>query len=197
MIPGISPVVQGEIVNPGSIFYTTPGDYSFVCPNFNTLTVTVKGAGAGGWSFQYTNSVSGTIVFPIENFNPGEASLFNNIVVGSGGIYGTEGVNHDGTRTLGTTGAAGVGSGGDTNTTGGGSAGGLGGADDVGTLGGTGGAGGKAVKAYTAGQLEVGKSYPIVVGAKGLGSTVLINTAGFAHPQGYDGTDGSVEIVWT
>jgi hypothetical protein len=201
MFPGISPLPAGAFVDAGSITYDTPGEYDWVCPNHNNVNVKVKGGGAGGMSYSYTNTVSGTFVFPNSSFDAllGEASSFNSTLVGAGGVYGSLGnsVQPSGSRTPGTAGPDAIGSGGDTNTTGGGAAGGNGGDDDVGHLGGKGGNGGYAEKDFAAGTLIPGQTYKVIVGAKGTGLTVIINTAGFAHPQGYDGVDGSVEITWT
>lgn len=182
-----------EDVVPGSQSYTVTGTYQFLVPNYNTLTVTVRGGGAQGYEYGPGNA--------------GGASSFNGNVIANGG---QSPVNTD------AGGAGGTASGGDQNYTGesgalgtitggtggaGANGGGAGGTDNKGAgvapggggAGGViyfvgapgGGGGGCAVKTYTSG-LVVGSLVEVIVGAGGAG----------APASGGAGARGQVDISW-
>lgn len=163
----------------GSQSYTTAGSYNFSVPSYNTLTVTVWGGGGGG---------SQGAMGPIPT--AGGQSSWNGAVIAYGGGAGS-GVGG---------GAGGTASGGTTNTTGGagsttggnspnggaggaagspGTAPGGGGGGSIGAYGG--GGGGYSTRTYSVGQLTVGASIPVVVGAGGTGTA---------------GAVGRVTITW-
>lgn len=189
-------------VTPGSQTFTASGN--FTVPAYNTLTVTMWGGGGGGgdsWDWDYDSAVSGTA---------GGASTFSGLSAGGGG-GGTDGwYDSDTGGGNGTGGGGGVASGGTTNTNGssgsaptGAGAPGGGGASSGGTgnipggggagnsfygyPGGGGGSGGYVTKTFTAGQLSVGASLPVVVGNGGVG--------GGNYP-GFNGARGEVRITW-
>jgi hypothetical protein len=181
-----------DMVVPGSESFTTPGTYQFTVPEYNALTVTVRGGGGQGFGLA-------------PGYNGGNSS-FNGNVIAYGGQAATEAL-----------GAGGGASGGDQNYTGGpgGSsqplAGGAGGAGaNGGGAGGTGnagagnapggggagsvifftgmpggGGGGCAVKTYH-GELSVGAQITVVVGDGGN----LVTGAGGR------GARGQVDISW-
>jgi hypothetical protein len=203
MFPGISPLPSSPIVFANSISYTTPGTFSFVCPEFNTMNVIVNAGGGGGATFVYVNgSTFQFITTNNDGTNGGNSSIFGLLAVG--GTVGAEGsryINGPGypgptSRTPGANGANGTASGGDTNTTGGGAAGGVGGSDDIGRMGGNGGNGGKTVKTYNAGDLIPGQTYTVVVGAGGNGET-QISQSTFSNANGHIGTSGNVSLSWS
>lgn len=151
-------------VTAGSQAFYSSG--SFLVPAFNTLTVTVYGAGGGGStgkSYLYDplsdlcNATGGG-----QAGWSGGASSFNGNVIGNGG----GGANFYGA------GAHGTASGGDTNTTGGGAAGGPG-IDGTSNcwespgFGRAGGYGGRAIKTYYPGWLTEGGYVSVAAGASG------------------------------
>lgn len=173
-------------VVPGSSSYGI-GTYSVTTPEYNTLTVTIWGAGGGGG---------------------GEDIPFgtpNSRVAGSGGqsyyaapgatIYangGGGGWNSSSQTGVGSAGAAGAGVNGSTNTTGGGNAGGAGGNSD-GWPGGTGGRGGLVQKVYTFGAVGApvpGTTYTLFIAGGGAGGT-----GGYANGGG--GANASAQISWS
>ncbi|RZN21934.1 hypothetical protein [Bradyrhizobium sp. Leo121] len=169
----------GPVVVPGSVSFTTPGTFSFTVPLYNTLTADVPGAGGGGCGTDQYGF--GNSEFRATQGQNGGASSFGS-VTGNGGQGGQfTGLDNG----IGADGAAGTASGGDTNTTGGGAAGGL---HSIVTTG-NGGNGGRAVKTYAAGQLAVGGTVTVVVGAGGAGGEGN-------GPHGNPGANGSVSVSW-
>lgn len=201
ILPGLVPAFPVRMpskppVVPGSVSYTTPGSSSFIVPEFNTLTVTVKGGGGGGGgadahSSDFAESWTGT------NGSTGGNSSFNGSVIGNGGGGGLKGtiVTDDAGSTNGGNGSNGTASGGDTNTTGGGSSGGTGSTNPSWNPGhgGTGGAGGRAVKTYASGSLTVGASITVIVGGWGAKGVCTYTSSA----NGNDGSAGSVVISWS
>lgn len=108
-------------VIPGNVSYTVPGQYNFVVPNYNSLTVEMYGGGGGGGS---------AIITPGSAGNPTNFAGILNCGGGGAGSYG------------GQNGGGGAASGGDRNYTGGN--GGVGGGN---TTGGRGAAGGYGILA--------------------------------------------------
>jgi hypothetical protein len=176
-------------VTSGSQWYGTAGTYSFTIPAYNTLTVEVWGAGAGGTEL----SAGG---------NGGQSS-WNGTLIAGGGNGGVGGVG----------GIGGIASGGDINLTGGNGGGrgaGNGGSSPNGGTGGVfasgsagwpgvasggggagegggGGAGAFLRKTYSAGAFSVGANITVVVGAQG--------AAAGAWGSG-PGAVGGVWITW-
>lgn len=176
-------------VTPGSQAYTTPGSYTFIVPAYNTLTVTVAGAGGGGGGGEgrvtrYTYAgTAGTA---------GGLSTFNGSVFGYGGGGGGGGNGSS------AAGSNGYGAGGTTNTTGGGASGGTGGNYSSGLTsgaGGPGGNGGESVQSYSKGDFTVGTNISILVGSGGGGGAPGMDSFGGATAGG-NGSDGSVTITW-
>lgn len=158
---------QARVVTPGSASYS-PGTFSFVVPEYYTLTIDLKGAGGGGAARNY-NAASGA---------PTQITSLGLIADGGGGSYNVSpGVN--------AAGVSGSASGGDTNITGGGAAGGT-----AGLLGQPGGAGGRCIKTYAYGAPGApipGTSLTVVVGSGGAG----------AGPSGGTGGPGSAGLSWS
>ncbi len=170
--------------NGGQMSYTIPGSYTFTTPaQFNSLTVTVNGAGGGGGGGANVGFTSGS------NGANGTASSWNGAVVGNAGTGGQGGRLSGAT---GTTGTAGTASGGDTNSSGAGSSGGSGGFGTIAGDGGAGGAGGQAFRTYTSSQIGMGVPIAVVVGIGGSGGSP---GGGGARP-GSNGTGGLVSITW-
>jgi hypothetical protein len=167
----------------GSQTFTSSG--TFTVPAYNTLAVTVNGAGGGGAGGAGQNEGS----FPVagNDGDDGHASKFtfgSNPPTGNGGKGGSTIIGHDGDD--------GTASGGTTNTTGGGAAGGQGG----GTAG-DGGNGGKAAITYTsASGPGFGASITVTVGAGGAGGTGG-QGEDFNGPDGTAGGNGSVVVQWS
>lgn len=188
VIPGFWPAL-GAGVNPGSQTFSTPGTFTFTVPLYNSLTVTVNGAGGGGgganlyYVVTYYYAPSGITYKGYRAAGPttggaGGNSSFNSTVIGDGGGGGVTGSGSDGT--------AGSASGGDTNTTGGGAAGGPKPSSGLEVaVSRPGGPGGRAVKTYALGALTVGAGISVVVGAGGTGG-------GGDNP----GSNGSVVVTW-
>lgn len=177
----------------GSQEFTSSG--MFVVQPYNTLTVQVWGGGGGGGESRRPGA------------NGGQSS-WNGVVTANGG-NGGDGYNMGG--------SGGTASGGDTNTTGnpgtstnggsapaGGAGGGYPAADGTapggGGGGGTyqsgaggGGSGGYSTRTYSAGQLTVGGSIPVVVGSGGAGGVAEGGGAGYT---GGNGAVGRVTITW-
>ena len=191
----------------GSQTYSTAGSHSFTVPSYATLTVTVW-AGGGGASNYYAAYYPG---------QSGGSSSFNGSVIAYGGATSDVcgfGAGAGGTATGGdsnyTGGTGGAGSGKSVGGVGGNGAngGGSGGAFDYSTGhglagsqpggGGAGragcdgaGGGGASVKTYTSGQLTVGGTVSVVVGAGGIaGVAPIYYTSGAGAP-------GQVTITWT
>ena len=161
---------RARVVTPGSASYS-PGTFSFVVPEYNTLTIDLKGAGGGGASM-YTNAASGT---------PTQISALGLVANGGGGAYTS------GSRTY--AGAAGGASGGDTNITGGGGAGGDPGGSPVGIYYNPGGAGGRLIKTYTYG--ASGAPVP------GTSLTISVGAGGAGAGSGGAGGSGSANLSWS
>jgi len=196
-------------VTPGSQSFTTAGSFNFTVPCYNTLTVKVWGGGGGGSGF-YSGYGAGAA---------GGQSKFNNALVANGGSgaaasnAGGSGGSASGGSTN-TTGGAGEtggstygGKGGDAPSGGAGgprtsssdysgNAGSAPGGGGSGFFfastirGGGGGSGGYSTKTYSAGDLTVGASLPVVVGAKGTGGK------DGNQMEGGDGAVGRVTITW-
>lgn len=199
-IVSIWSVTSISSVAPGSQSFTTPGTHSFVVPNYVSMTVTVGGAGGGG---NANYSSDGNVQWATN----GGSSSFNAVLVGGGG---TKGNVATGSTSAG--GGGGVASGGDTNINGSnggncpvggpkaiGGNGGGGGAGKGGngqssfpdtSTGAAGGGGGWAQKVYAPGDLVVGASITVIVGAGG--QRGITDTGG----QGTTGENGSVAITW-
>ncbi len=185
----------------GSAEYTSPGTYTFNVPLYNTLTVTVKGAGGGGGGaagLTILTNEAGTYTFPSGGTGTsGTSSQFaaSTPLIGNGGGGGAGGDSGSGVAPAG---AAGTATGGTTNTTGGGSNGGAGGNGSY-EDGGAGGDGGRAVRTYTrdaAGAPVVGASITVVVGTRGTGGNGGVGT-NYTGPKGTNGTNGEVTISWS
>ncbi len=171
MLPGTFFCFGGKSVVPGSQNYTSPGTYTFPVPaDYNSLTVTVNGAGAGG-TFEGQLSFPASGVFYNPGTNGGDSS-FGSVVA-----HGGKPLTGSGSATPGDA------SGGDTNTTGGGAPGGA----NNGLASGTGGPGGKAIKTWASGAPGApAGTVTVVVGAGGSPGS------GNSNP----GENGSVSISW-
>lgn len=198
-ISDIWSVTTRPAVTPGSQTYSTAGSFNFTVPNFNSLTVEVwggGGSGAGGGGTGGNNGASsswnGTVVANggtrgLGDFSPGSGGT------ASGGDTNTTGgnaqINGGGNSPNGGLGGPdGVVGNWPTNTNGLGQAPGGGGAGhDPGEDGG-GGGGGYSRKTYSPGQLTVGASIGIVVGAGGAQTATT-------YP-GAAGQVGRVSISW-
>lgn len=170
----------------GSVSYTSPGTYSWLVVPYQTLSVTVNGAGGGGGggSTAYIGWYRGS------NGTAGGQSAFGS-VIGYGGAGGGVQPEYSGTA------AGGTASGGDTNTTGGGAAGGAGGSGNGAANSQAGGSGGRAVKSWTnkvtAGSPTWAGTVSVTVGTRGLGG----GASGQGGGSGGNGTNGSVVISWS
>lgn len=151
----------------GSQTYSTPGTHTFTVPaNYQSLTVTVNGAGGGAAGVNAAGTSGGA----------GGNSSFGGSVIGYGGKAGGE-ANFPVTGS--SRGADGIASGGNvSNTTGGGAVGGIGPNSY-----GNGGTGGQAVSSYAPG---LASTIPVVVGAGG----------GAGTSNATAGSNGSVTITW-
>lgn len=185
----------GTAGSSGSQTFTTPGSHTFRVPNYSgTLKAEVWGGGGGG-SGAHTGDTAGG------------SSRFSSITAGGGG----KGSNEP---------SGGVASGGDTNTSGGngtyvrggdspsGGAGGPAGKDGNSTgkapgggggplgegVGQGGGGGAYSQRTYSSGQLTVGSSIAVTVGAGGKGDTASWNGSSMG---GGNGANGAVKIAWT
>jgi hypothetical protein len=170
-------------VTPGSQNFTTPGTFNFVAPAFNAITITVKGAGEGGWDaggFRVSGGGKGggtCFALPDVPGANGSQSSFGPTIIATGG----------------TSAGSGTGSGGNSINDQGGASGGAGGGGvldpDCGRVSNAqnGFNGGRAVSIFSIGGLTVGANYTVVVG---LGGTRAGATDG-------DGANGSVTLSWT
>lgn len=208
-IPFVGPIFiprvsTAPIVTPGSSNYTSPGTYSFIVPNFNSLSVDVRGAGGGGGGVEIFDGDFGVVAHAGSNGTAGGQSYFGS-VIGNGGGGGTKGngtvytfSGNPWSFSDGSAGAAGTASGGTTNTTGGGSSGGAGAVEGTYSAGacngGPGGAGGRSLRTYTIGELTVGASITVVVGTRG--SPGVMDPALNGSQAGY-GAHGAVYISWS
>ena len=164
----------------GVTYYTTPGNYSFTVPTYNSLSVAVSGAGGGGGG----SSSSG---------GGGGFSSFSGLAAGGGYGGSTESASPG-------NGAQGFGSGGSSNITGGGSAGGQGSitvysdksGNNTSLYGGAGGAGGYSSQTYAQGALTPGSVISVTVGTAGAVGTGI---GGLRNATA--GTNGAVTITWT
>ena len=175
--------VTTAVVTPGSQNFTTPGTFNFVPPVFNTMTVTVKGAGQAGGdpgSYSLSGGKRGICLFHpggqgangtrVELFGPSPS------LVGPGGTSAGNGTGSGGNSINDFNGGAG-------------GAGGTGTTDpDCGATGdgAAGSSGGRAVSTFSVGGLTVGANYTVVVGSRGA------FTSGFTAAA-----NGSVTISWT
>jgi hypothetical protein len=156
-------------VTPGSTTYSSPGSTNFTVPNYNSLTVTVRGAGGGGADREQSDGADGGY----SQFSSATPVKANG--GGAGQAYGGTGANGGASGPAGTS-----------TTTGGGAAGGVGGnygSDDTGWSGGNGGYAQKTWTVGDAGAPAPGASIPVVVGAGGGGY--------------HSGSNGSVQAIWS
>lgn len=196
-------------VTPGSQLYASPGTYSFTIPAYNSLTVEVWGAGAGG------SGITASSCTKVAGTDGGNSSWGGSTIVAQGGNKGSG--NSGGT--------GGTASGGSTNTTGqagtsagkggNGANGGAGGASrgsagngnagsaPAGGGGGAyattrgcyevdgpgGGGGAYATRTYAPGAYAIGQSVSVVVGTRGTGGNGATYDGGL-------GAHGRVEITW-
>lgn len=205
-VGGAARMMGSLIAIPGSQDYTTPGTYAFIVPVYNTLTVTVDGAGGGG-AGELSAAVAG-----------GNSSFNGTVIAGGGGAgstaaAGASSAASGGDSNLGgapgqiifsggnggsaASGASGGTGSGNNNTSAqpGGFPGGGGGACTYGvTNGGGGGGGARAVKTYTIGQLAPGSSITVIVGQGGARGNSAANSGNWANGNG--GT-GRVQISWS
>src|SRR5262245_19696074 len=73
-------------VQPGSWAISSPGWVNFPVPNYNSLTVTLRGAGGGGSSDAlYDDGIN-----PVIHATAGETSLFGGAMSATGGAKGVE-----------------------------------------------------------------------------------------------------------
>lgn len=201
-IPGIVPcpkiIGAAREVNPGSQTWSTPGSYTFVVPNFNTLSVDAKGAGGGGSG---AGNYAGGSYLGGAGSNGGNSQFFLEgvaSVTGNGGNGGPGGSTYQTTTPM-TPGANGDGVGGDTNTSGGGAnAGGYGSSTTqyYTTYGGNGGRGGRAQKDFVSGgALTAGQSITITVGFGGDAGWSFTLYGAYTLPMA--GQHGSVSVTWS
>ncbi|MBB4398747.1 hypothetical protein [Bradyrhizobium sp. ERR14] len=201
IIPGVMPIPRASKppVVPGSRTFSTAGAFNFTVPNFNTLTVTLRGAGGGGGGFYYSTDYDSTR-YPSTPGSAGGATSWNGLVA-NGGQPGTESNYIDGVEEVinGSAGAAGGASGGTTNTTGGGNAGGAGSYTPSygGGRGGNGGAGGLASKTFAVGQLTPGAVLSGTVGAPGGGGSCVDPGFFGGGYAGQPGTGASITFTWS
>lgn len=213
---GVTVAGCGCVVTPNSQSFSTAGSHNFTVPCYNTLTVQVWGGGGGGGGQGGAGCTAGG---PAQqsSFNStlianggggGVGSCWHQTGGGSGGsasggTVNTSGSNGgNGTNYLGGTGGASPNGGGTRtmsacsatngnpgNAPGGGGTGGCRTAISVGGSGG--GGGGYSSRTYSAGQLTVGASLPLVVGNGGNGGN---GYGGNGH--GGAGAVGQVTITW-
>lgn len=185
MLPFLGRVGYVRVVVPGSQDFTIPGTFQFIVPEYDTLTVDVRGAGGGGSNNAPTGHM-GTA--------GGDSSIAELSLYAYGGARGPGG-NGDPQQSPLPAGASGGASGGDINTVGGGAAGGRGGYYSQYSLwlGGPGGYGGRAQKTIHFdgfGAPPPGTVLTVVIGA---GGSAAPNTSGYvALPGG----NGSSSISW-
>lgn len=179
---------------PGSASYTTPGDYTFYVPDYETISIDVMaGSGGGGGGSDHYPFL---YCYAGGKGSPGGESRFQAPL----NVYATPGGGGDEGSCGGTPypGANGIGVNGDTDTTGyGGGAGGQGsGPGGVDSNGRPGGASGRALKTWsygsTSGFPEPGVGLLVRVGGGGGGGFPGRNCS-----PGGDGANGYVNISWT
>lgn len=167
--------------------FTSAGTFTFTVPDYETLSVVVRGGAGGGGGGYSGNGVGGSG----RNGGNGGNSIFRSATPitaegGGGGGGADQGIN-------GSTGGSGGASGGDTHTIG---AGGVGGSGGPGTYpGGQGGSGGQAEKVWTIGSPGApvpGSVISFTVGDHGGGGA-----GGHLASSGKSGDNGSVIISWT
>lgn len=166
---------------PGSASFLTPGTYSLLIPVYQTLNVTVMGAGGGGGGGDNHN-IYGYGNCGYDGLNGGN-SQFLTVVAYGGGYGGGDCSGHPGINSGGT---------GGTVTVGGGSAGGHGGWPQQGSGNGyAGGAGGRVDYSWTFG---VTSGYP----AWATYVTLIVGAGGGA-PGGNagPGSPGAVYFTWS
>jgi hypothetical protein len=192
-------------VNAGTQDFTSSG--SFVVPEYNTLTIWLKGPGGGGGG---DGAFGGMSWYPGGPGGVGAASTVSalSLVANSGGgggggyyISSTGDYGTAGTTVYGGGGSSGSASGGDTNTTGGGSAGGAyGDHPSYPGHGGSGGYGGYVLKTFTYGAPGApvpGDILSIVIGGGGAGGAKG-GLSGYDYGRpGSPGTAGSGNATWT
>lgn len=202
MIPLLrAPLIYNKPVVPGSASYTTPGTYSLIVPNHNSMTFDPRGAGGGGggaagYNGGVTSGGNGSPGgYSQVYYNP-NSGILN--VVGYGG-NGGGGLYYNGSSWVASNGSPGTATGGDSNINGGGNAGGSGGATGMPwTYAGSGGYGGRAVRTMNRGILVPGQTLIIIVGSGGAPGAAGSNTGGtFVQQSGSYGSNGAVYISWT
>jgi hypothetical protein len=174
---------------PGTASYTEPGDFQFVVPNYNTLTLDLHGAGGGGGE-------AGGLMQVGTSGEAGAASVFfgPDIIQADSGEGGQGGGSEEGED-----GADGGGFGGEV-TEGGGGAGGDGGVPipviPATSAGGKGGNGGKVTRTWyrdQPGSPLISQSYQILIGTRGRGGWDGEN---FIAGWGNSGQHGSAQLSW-
>jgi hypothetical protein len=194
-------------VTPGSVTFATPGTYTFTVPAYNTFVVQVWGGGGGGGSCAsgyvgYANGQAGSPSYfgGIVGYGGGGANnYYNGAAIGrggsaGGGITNVSGVDgnavspHNGGASpnggIGGNSALNAPAAGGMAPGGGGS-----GANTSRWPGHGGGGGGYSSMTYSAGQLTIGGTVTVVVGAGGAG-------AGDPLCPGGPGANGAVVITW-
>jgi hypothetical protein len=200
-----APLIYNKPVVPGSASYTTPGTYSLIVPNHNSMTFDSRGGGAGGGgpggivSGSYQSGGNGGGGGNSQVYYSPDSGQLN--VIGYGG-GGGEGLHFNGSAWVASNGSVGAGSGGDSNITGGGAGGGARGnmynsAAGTYVYAGYGGAGGRAVRSVNRGILVPGQNLVIIVGGRGgPGSTASNNTPQIVQTAAGYGNYGAVYISW-
>lgn len=78
--------IAAPLVSPGTTTYSNPGTYSFTVPNYNTLSVTVKGGGQGGQGGMLISYTLWTTFFGSGSLGAaGGSSAFGNYITAEGG----------------------------------------------------------------------------------------------------------------
>lgn len=174
---------------PGSLVYDVPGDYSWVVPPYQNLTVILEGPGGGGGG----GSTAFVYWFPGVPGTTGTNTTFGAITAtaGKGGTVAPAGYGAANVESYG------IGIGGDTNTDGGGAAGGAGGAGNGAGDSQDGAPGGLSQKTWrfstTADYPEWGSTISLSVGERGTGGAYGSGGGGW----GANGTNGKITISWS
>ena len=182
-----------------SVLYNAVGTFTFIVPNYTSLTVSVAGASGGGGGGDGKNSGTGLINLGTDGNNASGNTTFQsfaNLVAqpGAGGIHssGSGVLPSNGFSTNGVSGAA---SGGTANVSGGGSKPGKGGSDWNGVYGGFGGVGGWTTKTFAHGDLSPGVGIVVKVAQGGAGG--LGGGGSLPGNPGDAGANGYVNITWS
>jgi hypothetical protein len=178
-----------------SALYNVPGTYTFIVPNYTTLTVTIDGASGGGGSSSGTIA-SGGLVHPGNDGGAGAGITSFQAVANLVAQSATGGTGAPNASSPGSNGTNGTASGGTINTTGGGNKAGKGGISSNTNFGGFGGIGGFVSKTFAKGDLTPGSGITVKVGTGGTGASAVAGDNPISNP-GDAGSNGSVNITWT